>query len=388
VTSFIVALVFRYKRKEFLFKNNFIFYFLASLGTIILSIIIIRGSPLFGLIFLPAISANLSDIFIELKIRFVSTKKELLLFIAIILAMLALLCGPYFANWWRGFKTNGLRIGITKHSESAARFWLDNKLKGPIFNDTDIGSYLIYYLYPEEKVFTDNRFGDAYSGDFFSNIFLPIMADEERWEEAAETYKFNAIFWYQYDRGQNARDFLFRRMNDPGWAVVYADEYALIILKRVPENEDIINKFEITRLNAADRLGDLAGADDFDSQVAAADLFSLMGRTDLAMDQYYKVVSRWPDRGRVWMIIGEILLTSTNENIQNPYLAMLALERALANGWKSTEAYSYLALAYYRTSQIDRARAAVDEELQIDPDSADGQRWLGILAGEPLAPEH
>jgi tetratricopeptide (TPR) repeat protein len=150
-------------------------------------------------------------------------------------------------------------------------------------------------------------------------------------------------------------------------------------VKNILENQEVIKKFQITNENVADRLTYLIDSGD---QLAAADVFNLIGRIDLSMPAYLKVVSLWPERGKVWMVLGRTELTKTDQANSNPALAAIFLERAINEGWKTWESYSYLALAYFRTGQLERAKTAVKEELKIDPENPDGQKWLGVLADE------
>ena len=60
-------------------------------------------------------------------------------------------------GWW-----SGLARGV----QGSAKFFQNEGLKGPVFNNFDVGSYLIFYLFPEERPFVDNR-PEAYPVEFF-----------------------------------------------------------------------------------------------------------------------------------------------------------------------------------------------------------------------------
>ena len=144
---------------------------------------------------------------------------------------------------------NNLRdvdMGLSENNYSAAKFFKENHLKGPIFNNYDIGSYLIYFLYPDEKPFIDNR-PEAYPASFLTDIYVPMQENEEKWKEQALRYKFNTIFFAWHDYTPAGQTFLKTRINDPEWVPVYVDEFALILLKQTPENEPVIAKHRIPR---------------------------------------------------------------------------------------------------------------------------------------------
>ena len=68
--------------------------------------------------------------------------------------------------------TNG--VGLFADMNLSAEFFKQNNIKGPVFNNYDIGSYLIYHLYLKEPEFVDNR-PEAYSVDFFKKTYIPMQ---------------------------------------------------------------------------------------------------------------------------------------------------------------------------------------------------------------------
>ncbi len=76
-------------------------------------------------------------------------------------------------------------------------------------------------------------------------------------------------------------------------------------------------------------------------------------------------------------------MRADQENADTAF-ALLALQNAIANGYKMPYSYSYLALAYYRLGDIKNAEAAVVKELKIDPDNEDAKKWTNILLKDKL----
>lgn len=352
-----------------------IFHFLASAATIALSFMIIRGLSFFGIIFLLAASANFQDSFLWLKGRLRPFNKVL----AAVFAGLVFLL--IFPGWEALTKYKEFGIGLSPYESQSAMFFKEQGLTGPIFNNADIGSYLIYYLYPQEQVFFDNRFADAYSASF-GKAYLAMLADSRKWQEALAKYDFNAIFTYHYDASSTHRSFLWERMKDPDWALVYADPFAVILVRNIPKNQEIIKKFQITKKNIGEQLEYLAKSSKMNDQIAAADLFNLMGRDDLAGNQFLKVVKKWPNQGKVWMILGQMALSYETEKSRQ--FAVQFLEQAIAEGHKTAEAYSLLGEAYSRTNQLDKAGEALRKSLKINPDRQDAQNLLQRLNAEAL----
>jgi hypothetical protein len=135
-------------------------------------------------------------------------------------------------------------LGLMPRSNESAIFFRHNNLHGPVFNNYDIGSYLIFQLFPKEKVFTDNR-PEAYSVSFFRDIYVPMQENDLKWKEFSGKYNINVIYFYRHDLTPWGQPFLIRRIRDPEWAPVYVDDYTLILVKRNSENQPVVRKFEL-----------------------------------------------------------------------------------------------------------------------------------------------
>ncbi len=134
--------------------------------------------------------------------------------------------------------------GLSPQGNKAAEFFKQNGLTGPVFNNYDIGGYLVYHLFPQEMMFIDNR-PEAYSSDFIENEYLQSLKSEERWQEISQKYNINAIFFYRHDQIDGAQEFLFHRVVDENWIPIYVDHMALIFVKNTEKNSEVIEKFKL-----------------------------------------------------------------------------------------------------------------------------------------------
>ncbi len=150
----------------------------------------------------------------------------------------------YPSFWVASYRTIG--IGVMPGIVGSLDFFKENNLKGPIFNNYDIGGFLTYGLYPEEKVFVDNR-PEAYPGEFFTGELLPMQMDDVVWHRIDNTTRFNVIFFYRHDATGWGQGFMIRRLNDPEWAPVFVDGFTLMLIRRTPENADVVAKYEIPK---------------------------------------------------------------------------------------------------------------------------------------------
>ena len=136
--------------------------------------------------------------------------------------------------------------GLYPESLQAAKFMNKNDIRGPIFNNYDVGGYLIHALYPREKVFVDNR-PEAYSKKFFEEIYIPAQEDDTVWHGLDEQYGFNSVVFSHRDYTPWGQKFLRARIMDDKWTPVFADSYIIIFLKRNNLNAELIAKFKIPR---------------------------------------------------------------------------------------------------------------------------------------------
>jgi hypothetical protein len=111
---------------------------------------------------------------------------------------------------------------------AAIDFLRANPIRGNMFNNDEIGDYVIYNLYPQYKVFVDGR-SDMY-GTPIMKEYLKVVAIEPGWENTLAKYDINYIFFY-------TDSVLVRHLlTDAGWKGIYSDNVASIFLRNIPEN--------------------------------------------------------------------------------------------------------------------------------------------------------
>lgn len=215
-------------------ESNFWTITLLWLTFLTLSAFAIRNMALFGLLSLVVIAWSINQ-----------AKASIKTILSVVFICLSLYGFGQVTSITKNY-AEAKGVGILPNSYASANFFIDNKIEGPIFNNYDIGGFLIFNLFPNEKVFVDNR-PEAYKKDFFDKIYIPIQEEADEWQKAEEKYKFNAVFFSHRDNTPWGQEFLVRLINDPAWAPVFADNYAIIFLKRNSQNQPLIAKYEIPR---------------------------------------------------------------------------------------------------------------------------------------------
>ncbi|MCB9813220.1 MAG: hypothetical protein H6772_02310 [Pseudomonadales bacterium] len=209
----------------------------------LLFLFINRASSFFGIVFIPIVAKNLLHLFQNNKkqiIQLLNKNIFLMIFSPIFIGLSILLASKNVLLP----KISNIGIGLAPQSNNSVNFFINEKLSGPIFNNYDLGGFLIYHLFPNQKIFIDNR-PESYSTDFISNIYIKAQEDEKVWQEVSNDYGFETIYFFRLDMTDWAQGFLNRRINDPEWIPVYVDLYSLILVKNDDVNQQIIENFAL-----------------------------------------------------------------------------------------------------------------------------------------------
>jgi len=139
----------------------------------------------------------------------------------------------------------GIGFGMRDYGKKSVGFIIQNKIDGRLYNNFDIGGYLIYRLYPR-FVFLDNR-PEAYPASFFEKTYLPMQDNPAIFRQLNSKYKFNALIVSHRD-GVALKNNLFRYfMQNSGFSLVYLDSYAFVMVQNSTANREIVKKFKITQ---------------------------------------------------------------------------------------------------------------------------------------------
>jgi hypothetical protein len=177
----------------------------------------IRNFPIFVLATLIPFAKSLSNI------NFPFPKRLKTIF-------LVLLFGFFVFEAQQSIIRNGFGLGIDSGAKEGADFFIKQNLKGPILNNFDIGSYLDYRLYPQQKVFVDNR-PEAYPAEFFQSEYIPMQEDQKIFSQMEQKYHFQTIFFSHTDQTPWAQSFFKQISENNKWHLAYLDDYSVIWTK-------------------------------------------------------------------------------------------------------------------------------------------------------------
>jgi hypothetical protein len=117
----------------------------------------------------------------------------------------------------------------------AAEFVANAGIAGHMFNSYGFGGYLIYRLYPAQKVFIDGR-ADMY-GDAFFKEYAKIIGVKSGWEKTFDKYQIDYVIT---GRDEPLRQILQARGD---FRLVYEDEHNSVLVRNAPRYADIIAKY-------------------------------------------------------------------------------------------------------------------------------------------------
>lgn len=233
----LIGIAFLVKKKGFrpLFYVGVVFVMFFSLSWMVM-----RAIPLYALLMMPILSAGMALLGESRVVRWnrvwkVGCVGMVMLGVLGMVGLKGTLLSPFRAY-------SGL--GLVQGSQDAATFLKAAPLHGRIFNNYDIGGYLIFHLYEDQSVFVDNR-PEAYSPVFFRRRFIPMQENESVWQTAVKEYGLDWIVFDRRDLTPWGQPFLIRRIKDPEWVPVYVDAFVLVLVKRKKAYSSFIQVFEI-----------------------------------------------------------------------------------------------------------------------------------------------
>lgn len=117
----------------------------------------------------------------------------------------------------------------------ATEFIISTGISGRMFHTYHYGGYLLYRLYPEQKVFIDGR-ADMY-GDEFIKEYQSIYSGRHDWEKLFDKYHIDYIVC---DRDAPIRQLLITRGD---FTLVYDDKANSVLLKNIPRFKLLIKEY-------------------------------------------------------------------------------------------------------------------------------------------------
>jgi len=131
-----------------------------------------------------------------------------------------------------------LRAADWKYPSGAADFLLQHHISAPMFNTYELGGYLMWRLWPQEKVFIDGRaLNESVYQDYQRIAFNANAEGGKSGQELLRQYGIEAIVMDGFEYTNGAPYLLPAALADPHqseWKLVYRDAQAVVFLRHPP----------------------------------------------------------------------------------------------------------------------------------------------------------
>ena len=272
-----------------------------------------------------------------------------------------------FYGWVYALKYNSVYENRLYYPLQATEFIKTHKIAGNMFNDYNYGSYMLYRLYPDQHVFIDGR-ADVYECCEMRD-YLTLAVNKHM--DDSQYRQFLRSFWEKYDISYavivTTKHNVMRRIasllaTDTDWSLVFWDDDSQIFVRKNGKNDALIetfgtsaatpylrNPYQIGQENLAlheyermDRIAKSARTSNtigflllkgnkfseaklrfeearkldptFESPyMNLAELAAKDGDIPTAISLYYKAQQRAPDRGLIYIRLGELTAIQTGD---------------------------------------------------------------------------
>ena len=138
--------------------------------------------------------------------------------------------GKFKSDYEFGFGVNKKLVPV-----QAVDFIVTHGVRGPMFNSYGIGGYLIWRLYPGEKVFVDGRV-EMYGTEFLKTYMFYWHPDV--WNDYVKKYHLACAI---IDREPNYTTRYLDESTD--WKLVFFDDRAMVYVRNIPEHAALIRTY-------------------------------------------------------------------------------------------------------------------------------------------------
>jgi len=171
--------------------------------------------------------------------RTIATAIPFALSLAALGAMIAVSAGNFFQ----------FRAAEWRYPRGASDFLLAHHIAGPMFNTYEYGGYLIWRLWPQERVFIDGR---ALSESLFQQYGRILYNVEDSNGEGAgqllNRYGIDTIVMNTFEYGEGLVYKLAPALSDPtqkDWKLVYDDPAAIVLMRHPPPDVEPLDPLRI-----------------------------------------------------------------------------------------------------------------------------------------------
>jgi hypothetical protein len=257
----------------------------------------------------------------------------------------------------------GLGVKPNKFPEQALRFIEENRITGNMFNSFAFGDYLTWRAYPERKVFIHGR-NEVFPEEFYVN-YLKAHESAQTWRAVTEQYHVTYALLENYGTDFSGKERITHLLGNKEWLPVYWDTTAIVYVKTVPENREVIERWGYRYIRPT--------CLDF----SYLDHYIERGETGPVLAELDRLVVRSPGNEEAYLARAFLLYNlKAFDRAQADVLSALKINPRLAM------AHSALGMLFQRNGNGEAALKEYREALRLDPGDVAAQEGLkGAAAG-------
>jgi tetratricopeptide (TPR) repeat protein len=229
--------------------------------------------------------------------------------------------------------------------ESAMAFIERENLPPQVFNGYEEGGFLVWRLGPWYRDYVDGR-AIPFGPDLFSRLqqLLQSLPDSREWQHEADAYGINTVVFSlaRYGGLKYVGSVLPAYCNSENWRPVYLDEVSAIFVRRLPETQALIERFQVDCSTAplpAAAHSRNRGAE-FNRWANTAAVLLALNRNQEAAAASARALSIFSDSAALWYIRGKaLLLTGHSREAERDLLQSAALEVNVATWAELADLY-------------------------------------------------
>jgi len=199
----------------------------------------------------------------------------------------------------------GVGLSALAYPAGGVQFLEDNDITGPLYNQFEVGSYLLFFGHARTKVFVhSNTF--AYPAEFFGQA-VRSQADPDLFRSLVDQYGINAaLLKHTYGR---AHSLIAALAKSPEWELVFFDHNSVVFVRAGPLHRELMAAGRIAP-EAVDLKELAATSSRLDphapgmGMVFIGNLLSTLSWEEPAMDSYRRAVDREPALYEAWNQMG------------------------------------------------------------------------------------
>jgi len=260
--------------------------------------------------------------------------------------------------------------------DKAVSFMLKENFPQRMFNDFNSGSYLVGRANPLRKVFIDGR-TEFYGNDFLETYRKVAEGDEDKIKEIINKYDLQGFLLTisESNFDENLAKYLSK---NPEWKTVYFNSDSIIFLKDVPENKNIIDRFNI---NLNNWIAPKANLEKIGPKIIYPNDYILRGKAleslgcfQAAISEAREALKIMPDCVDALVLIGNCFL-----ELKDYGKALEGYRLALDINPKSVHLRNKFALSLYRLGNLKEAEAQLLKVIKQRPRDSQNYHDLAMV---------